>query len=317
MLYRGKRGNAVAVLQAYLNKVVKTPPLLKVDGVYGPFTYARVVKFQRRFHNLRTDGVFGPKTETELLKQIKKINKSLMRTKVPPVTTKTSSAKPRQKSPGQMSRAEMETLLKSSFKDFNKIQAKMGASGFSNFLWWASKTRDVAEVIDSFDGIEKLVSLTRFGAGTAADILSGATGMLGIAFFFYDVATEIIRISDDQIKAYAMRARAYAVTTWVFDKPQVKKSQVRSSLASDAKKEDEAWLNATGETYGKLGAMQTIGGLPPAKFKRVIRILYKNDASAFCKDIMKSMTKKVPAGPQRTAWESTIKDWGDNIVYPK
>lgn len=44
-----------------LNKTVPVPPLLTVDGIFGPKTGARVVMFQKQT-GLVPDGIVGPKT---------------------------------------------------------------------------------------------------------------------------------------------------------------------------------------------------------------------------------------------------------------
>lgn len=65
LLSIGSRGPEVATLQAALNFYLPNPPLLKVDGLFGPKTQERVVTFQRR-QKLAADGIVGPKTEAVL-----------------------------------------------------------------------------------------------------------------------------------------------------------------------------------------------------------------------------------------------------------
>ncbi len=60
-LRNGARGIEVAALQLQLNLGSSPGPNLRVDGSFGPLTYAAVVAFQRRA-NLAPDGVVGPKT---------------------------------------------------------------------------------------------------------------------------------------------------------------------------------------------------------------------------------------------------------------
>lgn len=63
MLQIGSRGPQVTKLQADLNRLMPGEmPQLKADGVFGPKTRERVVKFQSR-NGLRPDGIVGPKTQ--------------------------------------------------------------------------------------------------------------------------------------------------------------------------------------------------------------------------------------------------------------
>jgi len=64
----GSRGFEVVILQVQLNIKTPSPNLkLKVDGSFGPNTYAAVVSFQRRT-GLVPDGVVGPLTHAALAK---------------------------------------------------------------------------------------------------------------------------------------------------------------------------------------------------------------------------------------------------------
>jgi hypothetical protein len=62
MLQMGSRGSQVTKLQGDLNRLLpfEVPPL-KLDGIFGPKTRARLVTFQSR-NTLRPDGIAGPKT---------------------------------------------------------------------------------------------------------------------------------------------------------------------------------------------------------------------------------------------------------------
>ena len=67
MLQMGSRGPQVTKLQGDLNRLLPGEfPQLKTDGVYGPKTRDRVVKFQTKNPPLRPDGVAGPKTQTRI-----------------------------------------------------------------------------------------------------------------------------------------------------------------------------------------------------------------------------------------------------------
>lgn len=67
MLTQGSRGNDVTKLQADLNRAYpREMPQLTTDGVFGPKTRDRVVKFQRDNPPLMPDGVVGPKTLARL-----------------------------------------------------------------------------------------------------------------------------------------------------------------------------------------------------------------------------------------------------------
>ena len=66
MLQIGSRGPQVTKVQGDLNRLLPGEfPQLKTDGVFGPRTRERVMKFQGR-NSLRPDGVVGPKTLTRI-----------------------------------------------------------------------------------------------------------------------------------------------------------------------------------------------------------------------------------------------------------
>lgn len=60
VLKKGSRGEAVKTLQKALNDMSYK---VTVDGIFGPQTENAVIKFQKRFPELKDDGIFGPKTK--------------------------------------------------------------------------------------------------------------------------------------------------------------------------------------------------------------------------------------------------------------
>lgn len=60
------QGLQVRQLQELLNSVLTEQPLLKVDGIFGPKTQARVIAFQKQA-KLAPDGIVGPKTTKALV----------------------------------------------------------------------------------------------------------------------------------------------------------------------------------------------------------------------------------------------------------
>ena len=59
-------GVEVQRLQEILNQLIPTPPLLRVDGIFGPKTRARVVMFQQQA-GLAPDGIVGLNTSRALV----------------------------------------------------------------------------------------------------------------------------------------------------------------------------------------------------------------------------------------------------------
>ena len=68
-LVQGSQGKEVRQLQTLLNEVLDDTPALKVDGIFGPKTGARVVAFQKQAQ-LAPDGVVGPKTNKALVSAV-------------------------------------------------------------------------------------------------------------------------------------------------------------------------------------------------------------------------------------------------------
>jgi peptidoglycan hydrolase-like protein with peptidoglycan-binding domain len=60
------QGLQVRQLQELLNSVLTEQPRLKVDGIFGSKTQARVIAFQKQA-KLAPDGVVGPKTTKALV----------------------------------------------------------------------------------------------------------------------------------------------------------------------------------------------------------------------------------------------------------
>jgi hypothetical protein len=64
-LSQGMSGQDVRALQDVLNFHIRRFEPLKVDGVFGPKTHARVLEFQKA-NRLKPDGLVGPKTNAQL-----------------------------------------------------------------------------------------------------------------------------------------------------------------------------------------------------------------------------------------------------------
>lgn len=64
-LSRGSQGQEVRALQDALNYQIRRGTPLKVDGIFGPMTEARVREFQKA-NGLVVDGIAGPNTQAQL-----------------------------------------------------------------------------------------------------------------------------------------------------------------------------------------------------------------------------------------------------------
>lgn len=64
-LSQGMTGQDVRALQDVLNFHIRRGEALKVDGIFGPKTHARVLEFQK-VNGLQVDGLVGPRTEGQL-----------------------------------------------------------------------------------------------------------------------------------------------------------------------------------------------------------------------------------------------------------
>jgi peptidoglycan hydrolase-like protein with peptidoglycan-binding domain len=69
VLRKGSTGQEVEDLQEMLNLVIPLPPLLAVDGIFGPKTLERVMTFQRQAA-LAADGIVGPLTSKALIQRV-------------------------------------------------------------------------------------------------------------------------------------------------------------------------------------------------------------------------------------------------------
>ncbi len=65
LLRQGDQGQDVRAVQDVLNFQIRRLEPLKVDGIFGPKTDARVREFQR-VNNLAVDGIVGPQTSAVL-----------------------------------------------------------------------------------------------------------------------------------------------------------------------------------------------------------------------------------------------------------
>lgn len=63
------QGEQVRQLQELLNSFLTEQPPLKVDGIFGPKTQARVIAFQKQA-KLAPDGIVGPMTTKSLVASV-------------------------------------------------------------------------------------------------------------------------------------------------------------------------------------------------------------------------------------------------------
>ena len=75
LLKIGSSGQTVRDIQEMLNVAVPFPPLLVLDGIFGPKTNQRVVSFQNQ-SGLMADGIVGPMTSKALVGAVVKALKS-------------------------------------------------------------------------------------------------------------------------------------------------------------------------------------------------------------------------------------------------
>lgn len=69
LLKVGSTGPDVRHVQVMLNRLIPAPPLLVVDGIFGPKTRERVVQFQSK-NGLDADGIVGPLTSKALVEAV-------------------------------------------------------------------------------------------------------------------------------------------------------------------------------------------------------------------------------------------------------
>jgi peptidoglycan hydrolase-like protein with peptidoglycan-binding domain len=68
LITQGAKGADVRAIQDVLNFHIRRLTALKVDGIFGPRTHARVVEFQKS-NQLKPDGIVGPKTLGKLFEE--------------------------------------------------------------------------------------------------------------------------------------------------------------------------------------------------------------------------------------------------------
>ena len=68
LITQGAKGADVRAIQDVLNFHIRRLTALKVDGIFGPRTHARVAEFQKS-NQLKPDGIVGPKTLGKLFEE--------------------------------------------------------------------------------------------------------------------------------------------------------------------------------------------------------------------------------------------------------
>src|SRR3954447_12316799 len=68
LIRQGLQGADVRAVQDVLNFHIRRLAPLKVDGIFGPLTHARVVEFQKS-NQLKPDGIVGPNTMAKLFEE--------------------------------------------------------------------------------------------------------------------------------------------------------------------------------------------------------------------------------------------------------
>lgn len=68
LVKQGSKGADVRAIQDVLNFHIRRLTPLKVDGIFGPLTHARVVEFQKA-NSLKADGIVGPITMAKLFEE--------------------------------------------------------------------------------------------------------------------------------------------------------------------------------------------------------------------------------------------------------
>ena len=68
LIRQGLNGADVRAVQDVLNFHIRRLAPLKVDGIFGPATHARVVEFQKS-NQLKADGIVGPNTMLKLFEE--------------------------------------------------------------------------------------------------------------------------------------------------------------------------------------------------------------------------------------------------------
>ena len=56
-------------------------------------------------------------------------------------------------------------------------------------------------------------------------------------------------------------------------------------------------------------------GLTSKEFKQAMQVIYANNHQGFCLDVMRALTPRVPAGPNREGWTRSIQA-GTAYTYP-
>ena len=217
-----------------------------------------------------------------------------------------------------------------------KLKLVLGKSGLKNLIWWGSRSLDAVKFLNTIGVLDTVVTaiyakkvavavhmntyfttaITTTGATAVGAMVAGSAVILGNILFVAGCALKASGIYENAQKTYALRSVAYTITAWMFDKPQVMKSRTISKHPDDLKKYNKVWSIAQKQTLTQLPKAKFCG-VSADKFKEAVKVVYGNDAGAFCLDVMRSLATTVPGKANRTAWNSHLQGGHFAVYYPR
>lgn len=337
MLRRGSRGDDVVWLQGLLNVLRRGGDMkLKVDGIFGGNSDARVRQFQGR-HGLAVDGIVGPNTFNMLLiledpygygvdvgvyegPALPPGGAAPANAPNPPLAApaKPKAAPKTKPSPTSLDQSKVREMLKSNLSPsgWNWLRNQ---DRFGDLVFVLSRIADVGKIANAcgiIDGV--LIGARGVALGPLSAMIGGFLFPIGATMSWKKAVTTNER-------HYGWLAVSYAATHWVFS-PTPGQRMTRSKEARerhewlrddrDMALLDTAWRTAWDEQTARMNALD-LKGHSKAAYRETVRMFYNNSAQEFCRDMKKNIFDE-----HLDSWkvsETARDNWKsfDKFLYPK
>lgn len=339
MLRRGSRGDDVVWLQGLLNSIRQGGDApLKVDGIFGANTAARVKQFQGRF-GLQVDGIVGPDTFHHLLVVEDPFGYGRDAGVVhgpalpppgpdgPPPAPEGRKPQPpgapnTRPGPRAMSEAEVRAAMRANLSPRGMDWVMQSAHG-KTLVFWLSRGADVGKIAAACGVLDGVY------IGASGVALGPMAGVVGAILFPIGAAFAWERAVTTNERHYGWMATCYAATHWIFsdtpNRPMTRSEDARARhdwLRDEAgmARLDDAWRRAWAEQMRRMEAMD-LGGASRADFRETTRMMYDRDAARLCDELKVSFDRRCGGTFGGLGWDgggTELENWKSfrPISYP-